>query len=384
MRKLMIIGLLIAAILVTSVSCASSKGVPSQNVAPPLYSTAAPATAAVPRPATSSYASKDASGVAGSGPGYSGEAELNSATSSSSDRMVVRTGNLELVVTDVAASLDNIARIAVDAGGYVVTSRKWKEGERNLGTISIRVLADNYDKTIAALRTLAKSVTSESNSSQDVTEEYTDLDSKVKNLEATEAQLLKIMSTATKTEDILSIQRELTNVRGSIEQAKGRMQYLQKTSSTSLIQIKLNEAMLDLKFVADKVRVDSNETIIFTPTVSGGFPPYSYQWDFGDGDTSVEKSPAHTYGEQGIYSVTLRVTDDKGYSNVVVRNGYVNVIGGWKPGSVAKSAWDGFMTFGRVFVNILIWLAIFSPVWIIIGGVIWWISYRRRKKSKVS
>jgi PKD repeat protein len=203
------------------------------------------------------------------------------------DRMVVRTGNIQLVVSDVAKALDNVINIAKDNGGYVVTSQKWKEGERNIGTISIRVLAENYDKSIAALRGMALSIISESSSSQDVTQEYVDLDSRVKNLEATEAQLLKIMASATKTEDILSIQRELTNVRGQIEQAKGRMQYLQRTSSTSLIDVRLNEAVLDLKFSADKVRVDEDESIQFTSQVTGGFAPYNYLWNFGDGNTSV-------------------------------------------------------------------------------------------------
>jgi PKD repeat protein len=296
--------------------------------------------------------------------------------------MVVRTGNMQLVVSDVSQALDNIVNIARDNGGYVVTSQKWKEGERNLGTISIRVLAENYDKSVAALRTLAMSVISESTSSQDVTQEYVDLDSRVKNLEATETQLLKIMGTATKTEDILSIQRELTNVRGQIEQTKGRMQYLQRTSSTSLIDIKLNEAVLDLKFSADKVRVDADEAILFTSQVTGGFAPYNYLWDFGDGNTSVDRSPTHSYKDPGVYTVTLKITDDKGYTNTTIRNEYINVVGSWNPGSIAKSAWNGFTSFGHVLVNILIWLGIFSPVWIIIGGIVWFSVYRSRKKKK--
>jgi PKD repeat protein len=244
------------------------------------------------------------------------------------------------------------------------------------------VLAEKYDPALADLRTLAKSITSESTSSQDVTEEYIDLDSRVKNLEATEAQLLKVMEAATKTEDILSIQRELTTVRGDIEQAKGRMLYLERTTSTSLINIKLEEAVLALKFTANNINVGTEESVRFTAEVAGGFAPYNYQWDFGDGDTSTEQSPMHSYKDPGSYHVSLKVTDDKGYVNTVSRASYINVTGSWKPGSVASSAWNGFMAFGRVLVNILIWLGIFSPVWIIIGGIIWWSIYRKRKKAR--
>lgn len=299
----------------------------------------------------------------------------------SNDRMVVRTGEISLVVSDIAKTLDNIAGIAVDFGGYVVTSQKWKDNERNYGNISFRVLAENYDKSIAALRSMSLDVINETSSSQDVTQEYSDLGASLKNLEATEAQLLKIMESATKTEDILSIQRELTNVRGQIEQTKGRMQYLERTSATSLINVQLSEALLTLKFNSDKVRADIDENILFTAEINGGFAPYNYQWDFGDGNTSVEKSPSHAYRDAGTYSVSLRVTDDKGYTNSIQRSEYIIITGNWNPGSVAKNAWNGFAGFGRGLVNVLIYLGIFSPIWIVIGIVVWLIVRRNRKKK---
>jgi PKD repeat protein len=384
MKKLIAIGLVLGLLVLATISCSASRPT----------TTTAPATTSVPGSMGQYYT--DERGYEGNAPAptlapapttarpplYDGEDSSGTSTSLPAERRVVRTGNIELVVSDVAASLDNITKLAADFGGYVVTSQKWKEGERNIGTISIRVLAENYDKAIVGLRAMAMSIISESTSSQDVTEEYTDLDSRVKNLEATEAQLLKIMESATKTEDILSIQREITNVRGEIEQAKGRMQYLQRTSSTSLIQVKLKEAVLDLKFTAGQVRADVDESILFTAEVAGGFTPYSYLWDFGDGSTSVEKSPSHAFKNSGVYTVQLSVTDDKGYKNSIIRSEYINVTGTWNPGSIARSAWNGFSAFGRVLVNILIWLGIFSPVWIIIGAIVWWRVYRKKKKAK--
>jgi PKD repeat protein len=294
--------------------------------------------------------------------------------------MVVRTGNIQMVVSDISSAMSGVANLASRYNGYVVTSQQGKQGERNVGSISIRIAAENFEKALSDLRGLAKSVTFESTSSQDVTEEYVDLEAKEKNLEATESQLRKIMEGATKTEDILSIQRELTNVRTNIEQAKGRMQYLERTTSTSLIQIQLEEAVLALKFTANKISVSTDEAIQFTSEIAGGFPPYSYQWDFGDGKTSNEVSPSHAYKDQGVYFVSLKVTDDKGYTNTLSREAYVNVLASWKPGSVASSAWNGLAAFGRVLVNVLIWLGIFSPVWIIIGGIIWWSIWRRKRK----
>lgn len=60
---------------------------------------------------------------------------------------------------------------------------------------------------------------------------------------------------------------------------------------------------------------EAGQTIQFTSTVSGGVPPYSdYHWDFGDGETSTEANPTHTYSEAGTYDVTFSVNDSEGSS----------------------------------------------------------------------
>jgi PKD repeat protein len=297
------------------------------------------------------------------------------------DRMVIRTGDIQMIVNQISVSLDSVTEIAARYGGYVISSQQWKEGDRNIGSISIRVLAENYVKAMADIRSLAKSVTTESTNSQDVTEEYTDLNSQIKNLEATETQLLKIMEGATKTEDILSIQRELTTVRGQIEQIKGRMLYLERTTSTSFINVRMEEAVLALKFNAAKISSGTNETVSFTCEVIGGFAPYNYYWDFGDGNTSVEQSPGHAYKEAGSYTVGLKVTDDKGYTNTLIRESYINVVNSWKPGSVAHNAWNGLTVFGKGLINFLIWIGIFSFVWIPIGAVVWYFAFFRHRKK---
>jgi hypothetical protein len=161
---------------------------------------------------------------------------------------------------------------------------------------------------------------------------------------------------------------------------EGRMIYLQRTSSTSLINVNLEEAVLALKFSADKVSASTEEEIKFTSEVIGGFAPYNYSWDFGDGKTSTEASPSHSFKEAGIYSVSLKVTDDKGYTNTLARQGYIGIVSSWKPGSVAHNAWGGFITFGKGLVNFLIWVGIFSPIWIVIGLAIWYFGFHRRNK----
>ena len=155
------------------------------------------------------------------------------------ERMIVRTGDMSLVVKDIVDARDEIAQLTVRFNGYVVSSQVWGEEQDMKGYISIRVPDEKFDQALAELRELAVRVTSESTDSRDVTEEYVDLQSRLNNAEATESQYLALLEKATDVEDILNIYDSLSRVRSEIEQIKGRMQYLERTSSMSLITANL-------------------------------------------------------------------------------------------------------------------------------------------------
>ena len=155
------------------------------------------------------------------------------------ERMIVRNGDMWLVVEDVVDARDEIAQLAVKYQGYVVSSQISGEEQEMRGYISIRVPDDKFESALTELRNLAIRVTSESTSSKDVTEEYVDLQSRLKNAEATENQYLALLQKAADVEDILRIYERLSQVRYEIEQIKGRMQYLERTSSMSLISVSL-------------------------------------------------------------------------------------------------------------------------------------------------
>jgi len=211
-RLTMIIGLLLVMCLLLPVACAKA---PSEVMPTP---TPAP----MPPPSEQEEAYK-----AGGLPSVAEE------------RMIVRTGDMSLVVKDITTARDEIVQLAVKFDGYVVSSRIWGEEQDMRGSISIRVPDDRFEPALAELRNLAVRVTSESTTSQDVTEEYVDLESRLKNAEATESQYLALLEKATDVEDILSIYESLSRVRSEIEQIKGRMQYLERTSSMSLITTNL-------------------------------------------------------------------------------------------------------------------------------------------------
>lgn len=186
--------------------------------------------APAPPPAEEAYSKTEQYGT--------GEGEFDEA---GIDRKLVKTGQLTLEVDDIVEAMDDVAEIAGELDGYVVSSSKHERENRVFGHISIRVPAERFDEAFDRLRQLAVDVPYENTESRDVTEEYTDLEAQLRNLEATEAQYLALLEKAETVEDILAVQRELSNVRGQIERTKGRMQYLERTSDMSLIEVSLQE-----------------------------------------------------------------------------------------------------------------------------------------------
>jgi len=159
-------------------------------------------------------------------------------TSSPSERLVIKTGSLSLLVKSVRESVETMQKLATDLGGFVVDSQITviDEKKENLrATVTVRVPAEKFDDALRTIKKAALKVESEQTSGQDVTEEYTDLQSRLRNLEATETQLLKIMERAGEIKDVLAVQTELTRVREQIETAKGRIKFLEESARMSAI-----------------------------------------------------------------------------------------------------------------------------------------------------
>ena len=161
----------------------------------------------------------------------------------SEERMIVRTAELALVVQQTEDAVERIKGIVGVLGGYVADTRLWRDEDQLRGSITVRVPSESLDEALSQFKALSVKVERESGSSRDVTEEYTDLDSQLRNLEATEQELLELLTTVRertgKAEDILAVHRELTDIRGQIEVLKGRMQYLERTAAMAAVTIEL-------------------------------------------------------------------------------------------------------------------------------------------------
>ena len=161
------------------------------------------------------------------------------------ERIVIKNASLSLSVEDPSASMDAIAEMAEEMGGFVVNANLYKQ-ELESGvqvpraSITVRVPAEKLNQALSQIKSESdQDPLSESIDSQDVTRDYVDLQSRLKNLEATEAKLTEIMDDAIKTEDVLSVYNQLVNVREQIEVIKGQINYYQESAALSAISVEL-------------------------------------------------------------------------------------------------------------------------------------------------
>jgi len=156
------------------------------------------------------------------------------------DRLIIRTGNIDIVVEDTEASLTDIGRFADQLGGWTVTSELRQQGDdTKSGSITLRIPAEDYDEMVSRIKDIALEVTWESSNSQDVTDEYVDLSSRLGNLEATADRVRTFLDEARNVEDALDVNQELSRLEEEIEVIKGRMQYLSQSAAFSTLTVNL-------------------------------------------------------------------------------------------------------------------------------------------------
>jgi len=169
---------------------------------------------------------------------------MPSSASASMPRRIIYEARLELVVTDTDATSKRITAIAEELGGYVADASLYRVNDEMEGRLTVRVPQERFDEALARFRDLAVRVDRESIKTNDVTDQYVDLQARLKNLEATEVELRELLTDVRKrtqrASDVMEVYRELANVRQEIEQVKGRIQMLDKLTALSTITITLH------------------------------------------------------------------------------------------------------------------------------------------------
>ncbi len=181
------------------------------------------------------------------------------------DRTIIRNVFMSVIVKDTRESVGQITQVMSQEGGFVTSSNIFEQ-DMSQGVVNaamtLRVPVSKLDGVLEKLRQLADKVTDENITSLDATEQKIDLDAQIKNLQASETQLLSLMSKAQNVTQTLEVQRELSNVRGQIERLSAQSENLQGDANMATISLNIStkEAGLPLvdlekQSISDEIRV---------------------------------------------------------------------------------------------------------------------------------
>lgn len=158
------------------------------------------------------------------------------------NQMVIYQADLHLRVKKFEQTLQTIEGQVLKFGGYIAQSNVSKEGKEQVsGTIMIRIPQTHFQAFLHDAEGQAAEVLQRNITGTDVTEEYVDLESRLKSKKVVEERLTSFMQSATKTEDLLKISDDLASVQEEIEMIQGRMKFLENQTSLSTVTITLYE-----------------------------------------------------------------------------------------------------------------------------------------------
>lgn len=163
-------------------------------------------------------------------------------TMSTSERKLIQNGALSLIVDNVEDAITKLTDIADKLGGRIDSEGLYNSGDaaKKRATVVMRIPAVNFAAGMGQVKGIARKVVSENISTEDITEKFIDMQARLKNLRAEEAQYLDIMQKAVKIDDVLKVSQRLYMVRQQIEQLQGQMNYLSRQVDMSVITVELS------------------------------------------------------------------------------------------------------------------------------------------------
>ncbi|HID34720.1 MAG TPA: DUF4349 domain-containing protein [Anaerolineae bacterium] len=225
-------------------ACGSASAPPTESRAIPQGIT----TQVVERPAEMPRAAEVLSAEESDGTGGASSLAPLTADSLTDVRKIIYQGNMVLFVEDTEQAAREIQAMAESAGGYVAQMRGYRQGDRVIYDITIRVPAEKFENARNALRELAVRVDSESVITEDVTDQYYDIEARLKTLKETEAELTELLRETRErggdVDEIMKIYDRLTRIRADIESLQGQLNRLDKLVAFSTLDIHLEPHIL--------------------------------------------------------------------------------------------------------------------------------------------
>ena len=164
------------------------------------------------------------------------------------NRLVIKESNLSLLVKDVVETRNKILDYTKTSGGYMVSSNVLNPQDAPTGTVVIRIPSDKLESALDYFHSLSVKVVSENLSGRDVTDQYVDIDARLKTLEATKERFESILAQAVKIEDITNLTQRILNTQNQIDAYKGQQESLKQNAQLAKLTIYLSTDELALPY----------------------------------------------------------------------------------------------------------------------------------------
>lgn len=157
------------------------------------------------------------------------------------ERKVIKEGNIRFETDDVSKTQTEIKKIVSELGGHIGNENSFNYEGGIEYTITVRVPEDKFNLLVDKISSLAVKIDSKNINASDVTEEYIDVEARIKTKKEIEARYAELLKKASRVDEILNIEREMGNLRAEIESLEGRMNYLRNRISLSTLNITFYE-----------------------------------------------------------------------------------------------------------------------------------------------
>ncbi len=159
------------------------------------------------------------------------------------ERKIIRNGSLDFQTEEVKKTKLEIEKICKELNAYISSESENNYGDRLQYNQSIRVPSAQFDALIARIEPLAKKIENKNINTQDVTEEFIDVEARLKTKKELEVRYREILKQAKTVEDIISIESQIANVRSEIESMEGRLNFLKSQVSFSTLNVTYYETI---------------------------------------------------------------------------------------------------------------------------------------------
>jgi hypothetical protein len=192
---------------------------------------------------SASSAEKPGSSVGAGAPPQQGSS-ITGQRDAAAERKIIYKANVAMEVADYGQAHTDINNLIHLSGGYLLQFSENRTDYEQGGTLVVKVPSNGFSGFLADLEKMKPKTIQRSVQGQDVTEEFVDLEARLKSKQAEEARLLDFMGKATKSEELVAFSSQIGNVQTQIEQIKGRMRYLEQNVSFSTIEIRLYQKVV--------------------------------------------------------------------------------------------------------------------------------------------